>query len=115
MKRVLIAFALAALSGCASVSGLRQQPADLVLTSTKAPTVVGQCVAGGWGEFYGVKVNQAPTADGGYTVSMPSDYSGNNGVLDAMLAGGGSKVEVRYRLSSLGGYQKFTDVVKRCV
>lgn len=114
-KRVLVALTVLAFAGCASVSGLREQSPDLDLASNKDPTTVGQCVAHGWGEFMGVTINQGPTPSGGYTVSMPNGYTGNNGIFDASPVNTGSHVSVRYRLSGLGGYGKFTKVVKECV
>lgn len=102
------------LAGCASVSGLRGKSPDLSLNSTKSPQQVGQCVASGWGEFYGVNINQGPRANGGYSVSMPSIYTGNNGILDATATPDGAHIEVKYRLSGLGGYAKFTKVVDGC-
>jgi len=102
------------LTGCASVSGLRDKPADVVLNSKHGSMAVGSCIAAGWGEFFGVNVNHAATPGGGYSVNMPSENAGTNGVVDISPSGPGSHVEVRYRLSSLGGYDKFTAVVKRC-
>jgi hypothetical protein len=99
------------LAGCASVSGLREQKPDVVLHTSKTPSAYGQCVASGWGEFFGVTVNHAATPDGGYTVSMPNAYTGNNGVVDISPGG---EVEVRYRLSGMGGYAKYTKVVNDC-
>lgn len=115
MKRILCVGAVLALAGCASVSGLREKAPDLNLTSAKSPSTVGQCVATGWGEFMGVSVNQGPAASGGYTVSMPNAYTGNNGVLDASPNGTGSRIKVSYRMSGMGGYAKFTNVVKGCI
>lgn len=111
MKRMLLAVAVLVLAGCASVSGLRESKPDITLTTTKAPSVYGQCVASGWGEFFGVSVNHGATPDGGYTVSLPNLYAGNNGVADISQSG---RVEVRYRLASLGGYGKYTKVVNDC-
>jgi len=115
MKQTFIAMIVLMLAGCASVSGLREKAPDLSLTSTKLPSAVGQCVANGWGEFMSVTINQGPTPSGGYSVSMPNTYTGNNGVLDVEPAANGSHVTVRYRLSGLGGYAKFTKVVQECV
>jgi uncharacterized protein YceK len=114
-RHTFIALTVLALAGCASVSGLREKAPDLSLTSTKSPAIVGQCVANGWGEFMGVTINQGPTPSGGYTVSMPNAYTGNNGVLDVSPVSSGSHVTARYRLSGIGGYGKFTKVVKECV
>lgn len=114
-KRILIALTVLVLAGCASVSGLREKAPDLDLMSSKAPAVVGQCVATGWGEFMGVSINQGPATSGGYTVSMPNAYTGNNGVFDATPNGEGSHIKVSYRLGGMGGYAKFTDVVRGCI
>lgn len=114
-KHLFTALSALVMAGCASVSGLREKAPDLDLVSAKAPSVVGQCVAAGWGEFMGVSINQGPAASGGYTVSMPNAYTGNNGVLDATPNGEGSRVKVSYRLSGMGSYAKFTDVVKGCI
>ena len=110
MKSLVLVLAVF-LVGCASVSGLRDQAPDVQLHTSKTPAQFGQCVANGWGEFFGVTVNHSATSSGGYTVSMPNAYTGNNGVVDITSAG---DVSVRYRLSSLGGYDKFTKVVNDC-
>lgn len=115
MKRILVALAVLALVGCASVSGLREKAPDLNLTSTKTPAVVGQCVANGWGEFMGISVNHAPTKNGGYSVSLPNIYSGTNGVMDVTATDNGSQIKVYYRATDLGGHGKFTKVVKECI
>jgi uncharacterized protein YceK len=112
MKRmILVALAVLGLAGCASVSGLREGAPNVTLTTSKAPAVYGQCVASGWGNFFGVTVNHSATPDGGYTVSLPNLYTGNNGVADISPNG---HVEVRYRLANLGGYGKYTKVVNDC-
>lgn len=102
------------LAGCATVSDLRNKPADVTLEATRAPADVGACVASGWGEFFGVKVNQAPAPGGGYSVNLPSDNAGSNGVADITPSASGSHVEVRYRMSGLSWHEKYTAVLKRC-
>ena len=96
------------------MGGLREGPPDITLVTEKAPSVYAACVASGWGNFMGVSVNQTQTPDGTHSVSMPSLHTGNNGVMDAEPSHTGSRVEVRYRLSGLGGYGKFTKVVHDC-
>lgn len=107
---MFLVVALSGLAGCASVSGLREGKPDLTLATNKAPAVYGQCVANGWGEFFGVSVNHGATPDGGYTVSMPDAYTGNNGVAD--IAPNGA-VQVHYRLGGFGD-GKFTKVLNDC-
>ena len=116
MKRILtIATVFIALSGCASVSGLREKSPEFSFTSKKSPQQVGQCVAYGWGNFFGINVNQGDSPNGGYYVSMPDIYAGNHGVMDAYPSQNGSHIDVRYRFSSIVGHGRFTDVVKRCI
>ncbi len=115
IKHTLIALTALAMTGCASVSGLREKAPDIDITSTKSPAVIGQCVASGWGEFMGISVNHAPTASGGYSVSLPNIYSGTNGVMDIDATDAGSHVKVYYRAADLGGHGKFTKVVKGCI
>ncbi|TAM57203.1 MAG: hypothetical protein EPN49_15800 [Rhodanobacter sp.] len=110
-KQTLIALTALALAGCASVAGLREGKPDITLTTTKTPSDYGQCVANGWGQFFGTTVNHSTTPDGGYTVSMPNAYTGNNGVVDVNPSGA---VQVHYRMSGLGGYGKYTKVVNDC-
>lgn len=63
----------------------------------------------------GISVNHAPTADGGYSVSLPNIYSGTNGVMDVTATTNGSQVKVHYRAADLGGHAKFTKVVEECI
>lgn len=114
-KHLFTALSALVMAGCASVSGLREKAPDLDLTSSKDPVAVGQCVANGWGEFMGISVNHAPTANGGYSVSLPNIYSGTNGVMDVSATATGSQVKVYYRAADLGGHGKFTKVVKECI
>lgn len=113
--KAVITVALLTLAGCASVHGLREGTPDVTLTTTKAPSVYGQCVASGWGEFMGVSVNHAPTANGGYSVSLPNIYSGTNGVMDVSPSAAGSSVNIYYRAGDVFGHDKFTKVAKGCV
>jgi uncharacterized protein YceK len=112
---LIVMLAAVTLSGCASVKGLREKAPDLDIETTKSPSDVGQCVANGWGEFMGVTVNHGVNHNGDYYVSMPSQYTGNNGIMDAKAQPSGkTRVLVRFRLSGLGGYTKFERVVRTC-
>lgn len=109
MKKLIFMLAVVMLAGCASVPGLREGKPDVTLHTAKSPADYGACVAAGWGDFFGVTVNHSATSDGGYTVSMPDAYTGNNGVADISHSG---DVQVHYRLRF--GSEKFTKVVNGC-
>jgi len=113
MKQLLF-ISFLAISGCASVNGMRERSPDIVLTTHKSPDTYGKCVAVAWGTHMSSKVNQGPLGNGGYTVNLLSYEAGSDAVLDAMPDGSGTVAKIWYRKSWLIGRKSFSKDAYDC-
>jgi len=110
-KHAVIVLAALTLTGCASVSGLRESSPDISLMSKRSVSDVVTCISSGW-QMRRVPTRMLPIPGGqSLQADNPALAGSPFAVVDVVVAGDGS--QTRYYKQGIV-VSAYADVVKNC-